>query len=775
MTEAHKPRGASTQEAAPPSTKETKQQRLERNVTAIVERIFIDFKIAGTEAEKEITQGLEGMSAAKKALRIYEILFAYGSEKRGTDKDAHVVPPDPYLVSELSLLWESSEARRLFLEKYTTARLDTKEFSISELGKKWHEIEKDISDLQEQCAKLKQALTLRTITRPTEVSATHAMLRYKRHVLDQLQQDRENIIMLKNGRERTQDNCDGAALIEYEQLMRYRREVQEKQFAKLPSRVNIQREIQDVMEHTGKAPLLIGPPGTGKTTQINAAAIESTGEPAISIGCESGFGEEGLLLVRDVRAGEGAYEYRGRIAEAFTGYQHSQDTKPACSHGRWASLDEISELSMEKALATLKNVLLAEPGKPLSALVDRPVLPGSALVATSNSPIADERLDREFARIPVSYFEMTAENPELFEFMISMLLAGAGHLTSIGKEALAPMYEKKPVSPDEQKPLADGRIIIAIDELVPNPADPRHGFLYRFAHAIVAIQDSYIHGSKFNEKKLAHTAFYEDIAPDTGKIFINGYIPNLQTVDTTTSPGGEMLKLHQGASTIAPKIIRKWIEGFASRGESDIVTWLRRMLKKHINQTSREDGERIHLIADYFHLFDNAMPAHAAEPLTPKEIGYLSPRVPRPVYTKEPDPGHGSDEGRKGVDVDTTGMLPVDKPVVSEYGTKKVLLEDSTEVLIRGSDLPLGSGDDVVFVRVGEELLIDNQAFVFAGVVEDKESPNDTMPLCHGANSDIYRIISVETLQSGILLFNAQKELDAFSLLEKDANDFLGL
>lgn len=742
-------------QAGTKTKQEQKMRAIERFVR--ISRI-LEQPGAGGETEKGIMAALKDMPPEERALRIYESIVTYSLE-RHAEKDKPVEEkaapaPDPYFISEFKQLWSDEEARGIFLEKFGETQADLATHQLSELGKNLKEIEGSLRNIRGEYAENMQDLNLQRVKTPTAIKATKAKLGYQRRRMEELSNDERKIVGLE-GFERTAENTDVAALEMYETLRRYQKEAEEG-FAWLPSRRKIHEKISEAIEHTGKAPLLIGPPGTGKTTQIDAAARERTGADAIRIPCHAGLSEEGLVYIRDIKAGEGAYDYKGTVTEAATGYEHSLAKAPGTSFGRVASLDEISQLNIDRALGPVKDIRQAKIGKKFSRFAPHEVLPGFQLAATSNTPISDERLDREFARIPTNYFEMTPENPELYEFMLAKLLRKEGHLPLIDKRDIAPAYQKQDLPEGERTKLADGGTVVAKDMLITDPAAVSHGFLYRFAGAIRAMQDSYIHGSKFNEKHLANTAVYEDTQDD--KIVIKGYVDDL--ADKSKLPGGKMLKLKSGSSTITAEMVSRWMDGFTESGKKDLTKWLQRLLQEHIDQTGAEDAERIAAIAGYFHLFDEVEKRSSAKPLTPKEIGYLSPRVPRPVYVEKPQEAETAEEKK-----------PIGE--IKEYDTTEVVLASGERVLIKKDKFEGQTALSEKFnIAPGQLFRIDEENFSFVGAVEGSGDNKGKLAASLVNEKELHQLFEANEVEVGILnegLYETGEDLKLFCPAEDEA------
>jgi hypothetical protein len=163
------------------------------------------------------------------------------------------------------------------------------------------------------------------------------------------------------------------------------------------------------------------------------------------------------------------------------------------------------------------------------------------------------------------------------------------------------------------------------------------------------------------------------------------------------------------------------------------------------------------------------------KPLTPKEIGYLSPRVPRPVYVEKPAKEEQSDQ-------DMLNKKEITE--VKEHETKEVLLENGERVLIKVSNFTLenGSFDKAtktlapLEVTIGQRFRVEDEDFIFAGVVEDKRSSYNGQPVGYFASGEkLHRVFDPEQLDFGILKeFRYSLEKDS-EKLGKEVEDFCQL
>ena len=265
---------------------------------------------------------------------------------------------------------------------------------------------------------------------------------------------------------------------------------------------------------------------------------------------------------------------------------------------------------------------------------------------------------RELAYINVDYPPQTSQNPELYEFMLANLMDENGHI-AVAQGELAPAYQKEtfdlPLTIGQyiqqhfpgqfsQEELAnlnatDQRLITGQEKVIEDPADSKHGTLWRLAYAVRALQNSFDYGNAGAEAIPSDAIKY--VTDSDGKIQI--------------SDSGEPLTLT--TSTITLGEVASWMKGFLDRKLKDnpefqtdnLTEWTQFKLDNYLKQADEQDADKIRALFEHFHLFDNAAQAREEQPLTPREIGYLSPRVPRPLHLREPE--------RKTIDSLISGLL----------------------------------------------------------------------------------------------------------------------
>jgi len=651
-------------------------------------------------------------------------------QKKTTEKEKF--EPDPYLLAEIRELWNDPETQQTLLSRFSKSRLEAKLFRESEQGRDWRYINERIKETEEVYEAENRRLSLGQVKRPDHIEAGKGRLSTLAKSIIKLNHQKEDIFTLKD-KDPISENTDLSAQLMYDQLMRYKEEG-DHGFVMVPSRWEIHQQILDIA-NIGKYPLLIGPPGTGKTSQIEKAAIVLIDEPPVEVTCNSSSGVHDLLADKDINHGGSYRNYKG-IGRAFTGYKDSEAATKECDHGRIVRLDELSELNLEKTLSVIKGAASKKPGDILHEEVPHPVLPGSFMIGASNEPIDDERLDREFGKVSVPYFTQTVKNPELYEFMLSRLLKHGS--LNVAEEELAPAYDEEHAANGQSlDTFKDGAKVILRHSLIEDQTNTKHGTLYRLAFAIRALQDAYIHGSRYNEKHMAKTALYYDFDTNNN-IRINGYNPDIENQQSFT---GDTLTLSAGSSTLTVRTINKWMEGFLNRRHSlnprdhtkTLTEWIQTQLKNHISQASSEDREKIEAIFNHFHLFDTPPILKDSKPLTPKEIGYLTPRVPRPVLTRE---------------VKQDEKPPSITPVTREYDDIKCMLADGKSISVRPDPLEINKDGKTIKLKTGRRFRIGQNKFRFIGLSPGEE-PVIRIDTGH-SDEALHRIISIQQLQQEV-------------------------
>lgn len=632
-----------------------------------------------------IKEGFTTLSPREKVDLLYEKLTAfYITDKIIKEEQKGEIPPDPvdpYLVAEIKTLWNDEGARRLALEKYGEARKDAIIFRLSPLGNRWGEINELIDETRQTFESETRRLFLQQVTRPDQVSATVGRTKRLAQGLIKFENERDDIVGLKD-REHVKENTDIAAEIMFQQLSKYHNQL-DQGFVWLPSRDVIHTRIIESLQN-GRWPVLKGEAGTGKSEQADAAAVALTGEQPTHIACSERTNERDLIADKEIDPQTGgSYDEYGPVMRAATGFDDSRHTEPQLHTGRIVRLDESGRLGTQgyaiikelrqKRTATPEDIKKWQEGQSIDAgklLYGKPVLPGFSSIWTTN-PVGsrypdrsepDAALRREVADIVVDYPPMTKENPELYEFMLAALMDQNHHI-SVAKEEIAPSYGVEPI-PNGQV-LEDGRKIVGEEYIKPS-TDKEHGTLYRLAFAIRSLQDAFTYGnsSSIPEDALRYTI------DDSGK---------MQVVEI----GGDPLTLN--SSTITLREVTSWMKGFSERALKDdseyqtetLTDWIKLKINTYINQVNPDDREKIRALFESYHLFDDSPNLDNAKPLTPKEIGYLSPRVPRPLHATEPTEKKQQDATSPNENLPTIGEK---RPEVLH--DKKVMLEEGDTLLI---------------------------------------------------------------------------------------------
>jgi len=648
---------------------EQKRERREKIVSVFIENRVIalppDF-----DYDPDVLEGFVGMSVGEKVNLLYEKIMARhrflleaskAEVKEGEEFFAGELPEvDPYLLSEIKALWSDEAVKRTFVEKYYEAVKDDKTFKISELGINWQELGAEISENESKYANLNRQIFLGQISRPDQLSASKSKLRVMANKLISIRERQSEIVSL-DGLPEVSENTDIAAEIQYQELCEYRAQAKEG-FVWLPSRRKIHQETVAALQN-GRWPVLIGEAGTGKSEQAVAAARELTGESPTKLACSERTNDNDMIGKTAMDANGQSYIEYGPVMQAFTGCEDSRQPLPSHS-GRIVRFDESGRLGTS-GYATVKELRQLKTGDTFHG---KKVLHGASSIWTTNptGPRYPDRADpdpamrRELSYINVDYPAMSEENPELYEFMIATLMDENNHIVAFSNE-VAPGWQRLEVG-DEVLP--DGREVVAKQEINPDRKSKEHGYLYRLSYAIKAVQDAFITGNT-----------------DENKDGLLRYSVDSDGKTTVVENGGQTIEL--STSTITLGEIASWMKGFNSRSEKanpdfqahTLAEWLRYKINLYIQQSDSEDRDKIRAIFEHYHLFDPVDQSKVAnsKPMTPKEIGYLSPRVPRPLEIRQPVASIDEQE------------TEVEKPAglnLESYSDSEVLSEDGTRVRI---------------------------------------------------------------------------------------------
>lgn len=709
-----------------------KRARLAQNF--IADKIIVANESADAEAEKEIAEYYEMLSPRERAESLYNKVMAFRADQRTgkMGKTDASTKTDPMLISEIKVLAGDPDVQELFSQTYGEARLDARNLRSSEVDHLWQSLATEIEQKSENYKDAERKVHLQTLAGKGDVSAAKSRMARLANNLTALEKKKANLENLV-GYEKTVENTDLAAHFQFETLKKYKQEFNEG-FTWLPSREKIHQKTIGTLLN-GRWPVLIGEAGSGKSDQADAAALELTGYPPTFVQCSQKTGERDLIMdiAVDSKTG-GSYEKYGPLMQAMTGYEDSRQTEPTVKTGRIVRFDEAYLIPHDSsAYAIIKRARQVKPG---DLFYGKPVLPGACAIWTTNPPgvryphrySPDPAMRRELAEIGVDYPPMSNEKPELFEFALATLMDSNSQINAAKKE-LAPAYEKKDIPEAERKVLPDGKIIMAKDELVGDMTDRRHGALWRFCGAVKALQESFVYGNA-GEKKFPDSLLRIKDVDGNMTVAIDGT--------------GDPLTIN---ATITLGELATWMIGFNERRQKrdedfrvDTLTeWLNFKINAYIDQSDEGDKKKIRAIFEHFNFLNNDIPRiENALPLTPKEIGYLSPRVARPVYLREPQV------------VDETDVDQEEAKDVVEYETRQVLLEDGSKVLIKEEPfITAGLRADI-----GDAFVHNETKYVLAGVVEDVQTGFNGMPVGRPASGEqLYIVLEANDLKKGVLQY----------------------
>lgn len=737
-----------TQKDKKPSKQEVKARLAERFIKA---HIIKSHASLGASEETALAKMYSLKSAEEKASELYQKVIVYMEAVRGKNQ----VEVDPKLISRIKILASDPEVIKLMPATYGQARVEQQQaLNGAGLTAEWQVLQTGSQEKKKRLEDLRRGIFQESFTSADSLEEAKHEMAELAEVIHENESAQHGIEKLTD-RDLTTENTDAAAMIQYEKYQEYSRQMEEEGFVWLPSRVELFEKALKIIESgdlrkTRKGVFFISEPGSGKTALIRAIARLLTRDKPVTIDCGSQTGEPDFVGHEKVFPGaarieQGTYkEYDKTATGAWTGYDASYEETRQRPHARILELNEFPKIfGSEKVFSLVKNLMTLSDGDEMPGS-KKTVLPGRVLIGSGNvgahhnNPPMPPALEREFKVIPVDYAEMSSTKPELYNFMVSALLK-KGALPPIRKGELKPAYQKKDIPEKDRTKLSDGSTVVAVDEIIADPANREHGFLYRLAHAVKAVQNSYMARGGENpyidytkrdllRLKTAASGAYVDA---TGDQIIVG-------------------------TTITPDEIYGWITGYVEetkkKNAQTLTEWIQSKLEEKIT-SKHEDEEKLRAIFKHFHLLDkidrkNLPPI--MRPLTPKEIGGLSPDVPRPVHVEREKMRVFQGSGERG----TLGAR--------EKTTKQVSLESGATVDIEVGPISIGTESDQQTITVGKTFRIETGVdYSFEGLVKDAGNEHDGKLAGQLINEQgLFNTFTVEQVDRGVFVYDTDKLLE---------------
>jgi len=700
--------------------------------------------------EVEMKKYYRAQPTREKAEALYDRLMVYVAKKG--DESVY-----PYLFTEIKILLEDGAVKRDFFQTFTQSRAEQSVLFSSSFGKEVRGIEKELAKAETNY----KALERKLFTSGNKASGTNTVISSRikalAHTIQTLRATLEEHTQNIPEKDCVAAKTDVLAQRHYEKLSSYRDQL-DKGFVWLPSRLRIHEQTILALQNY-RWPLLIGEAGSGKSEQADAAALELTGYLPVSVECGSTTGDAQLLGTTEIDPETGgSYKRYGALVAAYTGFESSTDKQPVFPNGRIVRFDEFGRLG-ERAYSLLKRARQLKAG---DAFEGRKVLPGASAILTSN-PVGprypdrkspDPAIRREIAEVYVDYPEMSNEDPELYEYLLATLMDGNKYI-NVAKEELAPHYVRQEVAADDEgAQISKTERVTARFELSSSKVDNKHGILWRFSHAIKALQNSFIAGNAtLKPEFLGRCLRYREV---DGEIAI--------------SPDGVGEPLVLSTSTITLGELSSWLQSYNSRRERKDVSykvdslekWLQLKINTYLKQADSIDKEKIEAIFTYFGCLNTDSTPKTTTSVTHLDIGYLSPRIPRPLEIENIE--------------QKVAKPQKEKRDLSMYTAKNVLMENGESLHVRSVPMDAHTFEDGTkfTIVVGEKIEIDGVEYVFDGEVESADNEdyvgNGAVYFANGEK--LYRVYESQDLMRGKMLYQTREFMEKIDAQVKNAKEF---
>lgn len=727
---------------------ERERQTIEERSARAIDR-YVERRIVALEPkDEEYDFDFSHLSTAEKVVLLHEDLVARYKkikeinerQQQGEEKEEAV---DPYVLAEINALWSDAEVKKSYLSRYAEARVDAKLYYLNETGLRYKTIDQEIKKGQGQYESIIRAI------RHNEKAAPDKILSLRRQ-RDQLmrkivkdKEERQDIFNMKE-KEGTlpplEANTDIVANIEYEKIVDWSKQAREG-FVWTDTLEDTKLRILDTVSNY-RMPILIGESRVGKSELSRSTFETLTGHEPEVIPCDSNTSEADIIGLQGIDPKTGGDTVRfGKAAFAATGFEYSTQENPTYTTARGVLFDEIYRLNPQKGFSAVKSFRQWREGRRIHG---KPVLPNAFGIGTTNPPgirypnhhKPEVALQEEFSEIKLDYLPNSVEKPEGYEFILAELMDQNG-LIPISAKELAPAYDsieiQKPDNFPKEEP--DSQYVYKQEKIIADATDKKHGFAWRFACAARSIQDAFNLGNPGGAEAGDNPLRYSQDADGSIKISDNS--------------NDEIITLNSG---INAGEIAQWCQAFRDRfglenksfHTETLTAFFQTKLDNFVNQVpDEEDRAKMRAILTHYHLFDAPPDISNSEPLTPKEIGYLSPRVPRPIKiqkTAKIQPEELAEKQEEKVEPEEI-ELHEDTEIILENGMKVLIKEEPIEFL--------DAANKKIKLFPGLKFSLSNEKAAYGGVPTDPQYEGKIALDMNPARRDeaLYRLVDLATIK----------------------------